>query len=218
MSLELLKSFRMKGSSKPTVKQMIIQVCASFVFGVILGLISKFSDNVSSNSWYGLFFSGISDITTNLGVWVVLATLIAVWSRSPIYASINVFIFFIGMLLAYYTYSQVLFGFFPTYYFLRWGAIALASPVAAYIVWFSKGEGWRAAFCAALPIGLLLVKGYPFFYVLMLGFGIDLLLAMLLLVILAKTKAQFLKVFTLSILVAFIHRKFDILPYLFGGL
>jgi hypothetical protein len=218
MSIELLKSFRIKDNPKLTVKQIIIQVSANFIFGIVLGVIAKFSDTVPSNGWDGMFFSGISDITTNLGVWVVLATLIAVWSKSPFYASINVFTFFVGMLLAYYTYSQVLFGFFPTYYFLSWGVIALVSPVVAYIVWFSKGEGWGPAFCAALPIGLLLAQGYPYFYVFSLVFGFDLFLAILLLVMLAKTKAQYLKVFTLSILVAFILVKSDILPYLFGGL
>ncbi|WP_062049310.1 hypothetical protein [Bacillus sp. JCM 19034] len=94
----------------------------------------------------------------------MLATLIAFWSKRPIYVALNVFFIFFGILLAYYLYSQLLFGFFPTYYFLRWGAIALASPIAAYIVWFSKGEGWSAAFCAALPIGLLLTQGLPIFH------------------------------------------------------
>ncbi|MDZ5472951.1 hypothetical protein SM124_14630 [Bacillus sp. 31A1R] len=39
---------------------------------------------------------------------------------------------------------------------MRWGIVALVAPLAAYLVWFSKGKGWMAAFFAALPIGLLL--------------------------------------------------------------
>ncbi|WP_371321718.1 DUF6518 family protein [Robertmurraya korlensis] len=80
-----------------------------------------------------MFFAIISDITTSIGVWVVLATLISVWSKNPEYAALKVLAFFVGMLLAYYIYSHVLFGFFPIYYFIRWGVIALVSPFCAYI-------------------------------------------------------------------------------------
>ncbi len=48
--------------------------------------------------------------------------------------------------------------------FIRWGLITLLSPLAADIVWFSRGSGWIAAFCAALPIGLLVSEGYNFIY------------------------------------------------------
>ena len=201
-----------------TVKQLIFQLGACFLFGVLMGIIAKFSDTVPANGSVGEFFGYISDVTTNLGIWVALATLIAVWSRSPIYAGLNVLLFFSGMLLAYYSYSQLLFGFSPTHYFLRWGIIALASPLAAYTVWFSRGEGWMAAFCAALPIGLLFAQGYPFFYLFSFVFAIDLLLALLLLAALAKSKAQYLKVVSMSFLVFLIVRNSDILSYIFGGL
>lgn len=73
------------------------------------------------------------------------------------------FAFFAGMLLSYYVYSAWVFGFFPTHVFIRWGIIAAASPIAAYLAWFGRGNGWIAAFCAAMPIGLLAAEGYPFF-------------------------------------------------------
>ncbi|WP_434655319.1 hypothetical protein [Thermoanaerobacterium thermosaccharolyticum] len=33
------------------------------------------------------------------------------------------------------------------------GTTKLIIPLAAYLVWFSRGKGWIAALCAALPIG-----------------------------------------------------------------
>lgn len=207
----------MMNVSKLTAKQITIHLITYFIFGVLLGIIAKFSDTVSSNGVIGMFFSFISDITTNLGIWVALATLIAVSSRSPIYASLKVLIFFLGMLLAYYFYSQALFGFFPTYYFLRWGMIALASPLAGYIVWFSRGEGWWSAFCAGLPIGFLFAQGYPFFYHFSI-LGFDLFLAILLLVILTRSKVQYLRVVPMTIMIFLIIRNSDILSYIFGGL
>lgn len=218
MSRNLLKNIRIKEQPKLTAKQIIIQLSACFIFGVLLGIIAKYSDTVPSNGGIGLLFSFISNITTHLGIWVVLATIIAVWSRSPKFAAIKVLVFFASMLLPYYIYSQGLFGFFPTYYFMRWGAIALVSPLAAYIVWFSRGKGWVAAFCAALPIGLLLAQGYSFLYVFSVVLGFDLFAAILLLVILPRPKVQYLKVVPMSILIAVILRNSNILSYLFGGL
>lgn len=217
MSKKWFKNSRMIDKSKLNAKQIIIQLIFCFILGVILGVLAKFSDTFPANGAIGMFFNFISDITTNIGIWVALATLIAVWSRNPFIAAIKVLTFFFGMLLAYYIYSQMLFGFFPTYYFLHWGIIALLSPFAAYIVWYSRGEGWGAAICAALPIGLLLTQGYPFFYVFSIVTGFDLFVAILLLVLLMKSKWQYLKVVPLSILMFIILRNFNILSYIFGG-
>lgn len=222
----LSKNIRVNGQPKCTGKQIIIQICTFFIFGIFLGVISKYSDTCISNSTMGIFFHFISIITTRLEMWVVLATIISAWSKSPKIAAIRVFSLFIGMLLAYYIYSQILFGFFPTYYFLRWGGIAVFSPLFAYIMWFSRGEGWFAAFCAALPIGLLFEQGYPFFYVLSAGLsfytlvvlGLDILTGILLLVLLPSSKVQCIKVFTIGVLIALVIRNSNILSYLFGGL
>jgi len=111
-----------------------------FILGIIAGLVSKYADTVGissdSNTVLRLYQDSISivqQITTDLGIWVFVATIVAVVSRSSKAAAIHVFVFFIGMLLAYYFYSMLLFGFFPTYYFYRWGLIALLSPIGAYL-------------------------------------------------------------------------------------
>jgi len=212
------KSIRLIDQPQPTKKQGILHVLSFFIFGVLLGILAKFSDTVSTNGGIGMIIGFISDITTHLGLWVFLATVIAVWSRSPLYAGINVGAFFIGMLLAYYIYSLVLFGFFPTYYFLRWGMIAIVAPFAASLVWFSNGKGWMAAFFAALPIGLLLSQGYSFFYFFSIVSGLDLILAIILLIILSKSKVQYSMVVPLSVLVFLFIRNSDVLLYIFGGL
>ena len=194
------------------------QLSSFFIFGIFLGVISKYSDTVPANGGIGLFFNLISNITTRLGIWVLFATLIAVWSKNPKFAAIKVFGFFVGLLIAYYIYSQMLFGFFPTYYFIRWGAIAIVSPLAAYIVWFSRKEGWLAAICAALPIGLLLALGFPSFYGFSLVLGFDIFAAIVLLILLPRPTKQYLMVLPFSILTVFLIRNLNILSYLFGGL
>jgi len=215
----LFENIRVDEQPKCTGKQIVIQICTSFIIGTLLGIIAKYSDTVTSNGSMGVFFHPISIITTRLGMWVFLATIIAAWSKSPKIAAVRVFTLFIGVLLAYYIYSQVLFGFFPTYYFLRWGGIAVFSPLLAYMMWFSRGKGPFAVFCASLPIGLLLEQGYPlFFHVFSVGLLFDILTAILLLIILPKQKVQCLKIAALGILIAFIFRNSHILSYFFGGL
>ena len=201
-----------------TAKDFIYHVGVFFIVGVLLGLAAKYSDTVIAYGLSGMLLEFISNITTRLGIWVVLATIIAFGSRSPKIAAIRVFTFFVGMLLAYYLYSQFLFGFFPKYYFLCWGIIALFSPFAAYLVWFSRGTGWFSAFSAGLPIGLLLQQGLPFFYVFSAVLGFDIIAAMLLLIVLPKQGEQRLKAGIMGILTAFILTNSNILVYLFGGL
>lgn len=111
-----------------------------------------------------------------------------------------------------------LFGFFPKYYFIRWGIIALASPIAAYIVWFSRGDGWTAALSAAMPIGLLISEGYPFAYMFQITLEFDILSAFILLLILPINKKQCLRIFISTLLIVFILMNSNILSYLFGGL
>lgn len=189
-----------------------------FVLGILSGFLAKYMDTISSNGIIGSLINIISNISSRIGMWVFIATIIAAWSRTPKSGAINVFTFFLGMLLAYYIYSMKLFNFFPTYYFIRWGLIALLSPLAAYIVWFSRGNGWIAALCAALPIGLLVSEGYNFFYTFSPVSGFDLIAAIILFCILPKNKYQYFKVLIFTALTSVFLSKFDLLSYIIGGL
>lgn len=185
-----------------------------FALGLLLGFIAKYSDTNHATGLIGVFWNFIKGITTRLGIWVLLATVIAAWSNNPRIGAIKVFVFFVGMLLTYYRYSTKLFGFFLTYYFIRWGLIALASPLAAYIVWFGRGQGWIAALCAALPIGLLEAQGYSFLRTFAAVPGFDLFEAITLFFMLPKCKVQHLKVLPLVVGVTFLFRHFHVIDFL----
>ncbi|MBU3146990.1 hypothetical protein [Clostridium sp. CF012] len=215
---ETLNKIRAEQSAPLTIKQIILKVLVIFALGMFLGFIAKYSDTIPSNGLMGSVWHTVSNITTRLGIWVLLATIIAAWSNNPRIGAIKVFAFFSGMLLVYYIYSMRLFGFFPTYYFIRWGGIALASPIAAYIVWFSRGNGWIAALCASMPIGLLVSQGYPFFYMFTMTLGFDIFSAIILFLILPMNKKQWLRIFMLTLLIVFILRNSRVLSYIFGGL
>lgn len=178
-----------------TMQQNLLYLLGLVILGAFLGFFAKYLDG-----------SNIGLIGTGIGFWILVTTIIAAWSRTPKLAALHVFIFLAAMLFSYYVYSMVLFGFFPKHYFIVWGSLALLSPISGYLMWFSRGNGWIAAICAAIPISLLIVRGDFFFdaltiplYDLILPTGFDLFSAVLLLIILPKKNSQ--RLITLPIIV-----------------
>ncbi len=150
-----------------TIIKMIPDYMKCLIFGVFLGTLSKYLDTVAvDGSWQAHVLHYFSNIFTRLGVWVLIATIIASYSKTMIRAAINAFAFFAGMLISYYLYSAYLFGFFPTEYFILWGSVALFSPIAGIMVWKAKHSARLAYMLPALPMGLLLslALGFGSFY------------------------------------------------------
>ncbi len=198
-----LQYIRSVTTESTSVSQKAVSLLFLFLLGAFLGFAAKLVDGTE----LGL-------IGTDLGFWILLTTVIAAWSRSPGAAAIHAFIFLSSMLFAYYIYSTILFGFFPTNIFLGWGIIALFSPIGGYAVWFARGKGWWAALSAALPISLLIVQGYPFLYTFHLSRGFDLLAATVLILLLPKTGLQRLRIIAFTAAFALIFEKLGILYYL----
>ena len=215
---DFLNKIRVENNAELSIKQKMLYVLLNFVFGIILGFLSKYIEAIPHFGIFGDFLNLLGDISSKIGMWIFIATIISCWSQAPGLGAINVFAFVSGMLLTYYIYSMKLFGFFPTHYFLRWGLIAFASPLAAYIVWFGRGTGWIAALCAALPIGLLIEQGFSFFYSFSPSHGFDIVVSVILFILLPTKKYQRLRVLPLVFFIAFILRHFNILSYFIGGL
>lgn len=138
-------------------KQGALWLCFCLLFGLALGIISKFLDTISSNgSAIAAIAHFFADLFTRLGVWVFLAVVIAAYSRTWYLAAAGVFLFFAGMLVSYYLYSMWLFGFFPTKYFLIWSVPALASPALAVIAFWGRHHETCSLLLPSLPMGLML--------------------------------------------------------------
>lgn len=123
----------------------IINTIIIFIFGIGLGIFSKWLDNMSiDDSIWWQHLLGILDlgnIFSLLGVWILIAICISIFSNTPLRAGINVFLFFLGMCVSYHIYTIIFAGFNPMNYMLIWYGITLISPFMAFVCWYTKGNG-----------------------------------------------------------------------------
>ena len=191
----------------PKTKSYKIDILTSFgvtLLSALMGYISKATDSIFI----------IGDIYTGLGIWIFAASIIAAYSRYPLTAAINTLLFFLSMLASYYVYGAVVLGFFPKAYFLGWLVIALLSPIAGFIVWFSKGKTILGAIVTALPVSTLFASGYSAFYTHNVVSALSLVFAVALLMLLPRTLRQKAISFGVAIALAFIIDRFYLLGLL----
>ena len=151
----MLDKIRTPDRTVPVNKKILCSVLV-LVFGVLLGTGSKALDQTPVSDLPYIF--AYLDITNFLGrfsVWIFIAVCISVYSSSAIRASLNVFLFFIGMVSGYYVYCAFVAGFFPKSYAMIWFFITLLSPVPAFFCWYAKGKGWFALVVCGGIIGTL---------------------------------------------------------------
>ena len=127
-----------------SIKSALISATLIFVVGVVLGIFSKWLDNLALDStiwWHRLFETlDLGNFFSDFAIWLLIAMVIAVFSPSAMRAAHNVFVFFAGMCVAYHAYTVLLSGFNPSSYMMIWYGITLISPFLAMLCWYAKGK------------------------------------------------------------------------------
>ena len=164
---QFLNDIRSAENPIPPYKQIINTVCILFI-GIILGTFSKFLDTMPTNELPFIFeFLDMRNFLGRFAIWLLIALCISVYSNSSIRASINVFVFFVGMVTSYYLYSRFVAGFFPRSYAMIWAAFTVISPILAFICWYARGKSKLAFMLSAIILAVLFnttfVYGYSYF-------------------------------------------------------
>jgi len=139
--------------SKDSNKRLFIW---PFIIGIVLGIIAKFADGRNLLYYFPIF----ADIIGRFGIWVWVAALIAVRSKTPWLAAVRSFVFFIGMLSAYYGYTVLLLNFFPKSQMILWGIIAMLTPFGGFLIWLIHKNKYYANLIASLPFVLFFTEWY----------------------------------------------------------
>ena len=148
-----------KPSKKLSYKRQIVITLGLILLGFLLGTLQKWIDGTGgSNLPLILQQLDIGNYFGRLAIWILLGTIISVYSESPVRAGINTFVFFISMLAGYYLYCNFVLGFLPRAYMMMWLLFAFASFFMAYFCWYAKGEGIIAILISSVIIGVLLAQ------------------------------------------------------------
>ena len=203
-----IEKIRKPRKNVPLKRQVAITL-GIILLGFVLGVLQKWMDGTGSSAVPTILQQlDIGNYFGRLAIWILLATVISVYSESPLRAAINTFFFFISMLAGYYLYCNYILGFLPRTYMMMWIVIAFASFFLAYVCWYAKGEGIIAIFISSIIIGVLLAQAfnlnitqgfYVYHYLEVLTWIIGVLLLR------RKTKEYAIEI-GLSIMVAFVYQ------------
>ena len=117
-----------------------------FLVGLALGVISRIFD---------IYFDTLGNIFSQMAVWILLGTVISIFSRTKKNAMLNIFPFCIGMLITYYLTAAVTDGVYGKAFIIGWTVFAFCSPILAYFAWLSKEDG---LFPKLISVGIVAVS------------------------------------------------------------
>ncbi|MBQ6540022.1 MAG: hypothetical protein IJL71_03245 [Oscillospiraceae bacterium] len=195
-----------------SLKNKILISAGLAILGFFLGILQKWLDGKAINELpFILQRIDIVNFFGRLGIWILLATVISVYSRTPLRASVNTFLFLISMVAGYYLYSHFVSGFLPVRYMMVWVAISFASLFLAYICWYAKGEGIPAVVISAVILGVLFSQAFLITQGFFVTHFTEVVLWIIGLAVLFRKPKEFAAVLALSVAVAFVYQTF--IPY-----
>ncbi|WP_159882096.1 hypothetical protein [Paenibacillus puerhi] len=160
---------------------------------------------------YFLEILDLRNFFSRMGVWIFLALVISVYSKSPVRSAINVFLFFVGMVGSYYLYTVLLAGFFPKSYMMIWIIMTCISPFLAFVCWYAKGKGIIAFSISSIIFMLISRQAFAFgFWYFDIRNNLELLLWIATIFVLYQSPKQIIKVVIIGLLLYFLTAQTNI--------
>jgi len=173
---------------------------------VVLGVISKILDETVINQLPLLLETlDLGNFFSRMGIWIFIAVIISLYSKSPIRSAVNVLLFFVGMVGSYYFYTVTIAGFFPKNYMMIWVAMTVISPLLAFVCWYAKGKGRISIFLSAIILLFVLRQAFTFgFWYFSNRYILEAILVILTILILYESPKQIIKVVFFGVLLFFL--------------
>ena len=130
-------------------KRMMSRIMNPFsmlCFGLAIGAAARLLDIFTTN-W--------GEVFSQMAVWILMGTLISIYSRTAKQAMGNVLAFCLGMLVTYYFAAALSHGAYSMKFIIGWTVFALCSPVMAYFAWLTKERG---IFAKIVGVGIVAVS------------------------------------------------------------
>ena len=128
------------------MKRKVMNPFAMLCFGLAMGTAVRLLDIFTTN-W--------GEVFSQMAVWILMGTLISIYSRTAKHAMGNVLTFCLGMLLTYYFAAALSHGVYSMKIIIGWTVFALCSPVMAYFAWLTKERG---IFAKIVRVGIMAVS------------------------------------------------------------
>lgn len=133
------------------IKEYILHPISMFIIGLLTGIIIKLIDIHFRVQHFGF---SLSDVFSELGIWILIGVIISLFSKNKKYAMLNIFLFSIGMLITYYIIAEVTNSIYGWTFIKGWSVFACLSPMLAYLVTLTKEKGLLSLI---IKIGIILV-------------------------------------------------------------
>lgn len=128
------------------MRKRILNPFTMLCFGLLIGIVARLLDIYTTN---------LGEIFSQMAIWILIGTLISIYSETAKKAILNVLPFCLGMLVTYYAVAAWSHGVYSNVFIIGWTVFALCSPVMAYFAWLTKEKG---IFPKIVSVGIVAVS------------------------------------------------------------
>lgn len=128
------------------MRKKILNPFTMLCFGLFIGIVARLLDIYTTN---------LGEIFSQMAIWILIGTLISIYSETAKKAILNVLPFCLGMLVTYYAVAAWSHGVYSNVFIIGWTVFALCSPVTAYFAWLTKEKG---IFPKIVSVGIVAVS------------------------------------------------------------